>query len=212
MGLKSVSRSEINWWSEPCNDLKTSRETPSLLKVYLKSIYWCCSVSSQPVPLLTLLFSFIHSTVTSFTATCFTGQTPELASLRLSVRLRVRSGALSSMPSSSVWWWVLAGPQASRPVQTYENAVWIWCHLRISWSQLHIFQTFHSALNYISTCLVSIQPTPHINLDGDSIYSRFYCVYFIRYKNVFPLFFLSLKSCRKITKDTHEVDKLISSF
>lgn len=63
------------------------------------------------------------------------------------------------MPSGSVCWWVLAGPQASRPVQTYENAVWVWCHLRISWSQLHIFQTFCSASSYTVTSLSCFHST-----------------------------------------------------
>lgn len=129
--------------------------------------------------------------------------------------LWVQCWAFSSMPSSSVWR-VLAGLQASRPVQTYENAVWVWCHLRICWSWLHIFQTFRSACNYIPTLLSCFYSTNTSYKFGPAIYSRFDCVYFTCYKNIpsyFCVFFsIQVWPLRSYRKTLKKCMKLVNQF
>ena len=133
-------------------------------------------------------------------------QTPKLVCSPTSVNLWVQTGAFSLMPSSSVWWWVLAAPQASRPVRTYENAVWVWCHLRISWSQLHIFRTFCFA--HIATSLSCFHSINTLYESG------FNCVYFIDFPTYVSkmCIFLVKSQIRNILKNRLEVDKLLVEF
>ena len=152
------------------------------------------------LPCYPLHFSLSHSNA----AQC-TGQTPDLAFLWLSVRPQVQNGAFNSVPSSSVWWWVLAGPQASRPVQTYENAVWVWCHLRIKLElAAHFPNHFCSAFSYTATSLSRFHSTNTSYKFGPRPLCtvHFYCVYFYMLWKMFPhlifvLFFIHLKSYGK---------------
>ena len=110
-------------------------------------MFYCFLKPTAALQTNTSIFSLIHSMpLLSLDRLCW--HTSKLVSFYLKW---VQSEASSSRASSSVWWWVLAGPQASRPVQTHENADWVGCHLRISWSQLHIFQTFPFPFDYSYT-------------------------------------------------------------
>lgn len=100
-----------------------------------------------------------------------TRRTPRLACLHLPVRTS------SSVPSCSVWDGALAQLQASCPFQTYENAARVRCHVRISWTRLHISKRVAPLAPSLDCRPASVKLAPYIS-SAPATCIRLYGVYF----------------------------------